>query len=93
MEQAFKQLSNDVISSAQNLLFTRVDSEKSFRRKFPSEESSYELCFRNIEIEMKEKEHYTDAILISFTSDDENSTSYVDVIMSDVLGTFISDIY
>lgn len=95
MEKEFIQLSNKVVKSADgNQYFAKVDSAETFKKTFYDEESQYEVSARNTEIQlMNADETYTPSILISFCKEDNGSCFYVDVIISSVLGTFISDRY
>lgn len=98
MEKRYKQLSEDVISSPEDFLYSRVASAKVLERKLFDEDAEYRMTFQDIEIEMKKAGHFTTGVLVVFIrenheSEDKASESYIDLIISDILGTFISDWY
>lgn len=96
MNRKYEQLSNDVVNSKEEKrLFARVVSAEFLDMKLYDDEAEYGVTFRNIEIDLKEKGHFTKGILITFHKEDNESTkmSYLDVIISDTIGTFISDWY
>lgn len=94
----YKQLSEDVISSPQNILYSRVASAKALERKLFDEDAEYRMTFKDIEIEMKKAGHFTTGILVMFVrenheSEEMVSESFIDLVISDILGTFISEWY
>ncbi len=95
MKKEFIQLSNKVIRSAdKNQYFAKVESKADFQKTFFKEEAQYEISARDVEIELrKENNSYTEAILLSFCKQEDASFLFVDVLISDLIGTFISDWY
>lgn len=91
----FMQLSNSVIKTAnRNVYYTKVDSAKSLQKVFIEEESQYEISAGDVEIQIKgEDETFAEGVLLVFCKEKDGSCSYVDVLICDVLGTFISDWY
>ena len=95
--EKYEVLSSSVIKN-DNLLFTRVSSAQCIERKLYEQDASYELDVENIDIQMKDNKS-TSGIRFTFgfekCNESENSSSmyYVDLLISDVLGTFISDWY
>ena len=95
--EKYEVLSSSVIKN-DNLLFTRVSSAQCIERKLYEQDASYELDVENIDIQMKDNKS-TSGIKFTFgfekCNESENSPSmyYVDLLISDVLGTFISDWY
>lgn len=96
----YKQLSEDVLimdSKSCSHYFSRVASAEGFNRKLYDEEAEYQVSFSNIGVEMMKDEYSADAVLITFCREDKESVEkkccFVDVIMSNVLGMFISDWY
>lgn len=93
----YEVLSSSVIKN-DNLLFTRVSSAQCIERKLYEKDASYELDVENIDIQMKDNT-FTSGIKFTFgyenrdESENSPSMSYVDLLVSDVLGTFISDSY
>lgn len=95
MEKEFIQLSSKVIKSAEGeRYFSKAMSAAAFRNIFFDEEAQHEVSVRDTEIQLMNKvETYASAVIVTFTKEEDESCSYVDVIFSDVLGTFISDWY
>ena len=99
----YKRVGADVIyDNLNNRYFSRVLSEKYIRRKFYTEETKYEVSAQDIEIEMHRKDIgkvFTDGILLTFCKEDDigencesdNKCCFLEIIISDLLGTFISD--
>ena len=95
MKYKFEQLSNKVIKSADGKqFFSKAESAVDFQKTFFGDEEQYEISGQVAEIELKNhKGAFTDAIILTFCKEDDESTSFVDVLISDLLGTFISDWY
>ena len=95
--EKYEVLSSSVIKN-DNLLFTRVSSAQCIERKLFEQDTSYELGVENIDIQMKDNTT-TGGIRFTFYCESkkdlwgDTSASYVDLIVSDILGTFISDRY
>ena len=98
MRNKFLILSNRVITSTDNkgkaMYFTKVDSAASLQKLFHEEEASYCVSVTDIEVEMVNGSTYTDAILMTHSAETEDgSDMFWDVIISDLLGTFVSEWY
>lgn len=98
MRNKFLILSNRVITSTDNkgkaMYFTKVDSAASLQKLFNEEEASYCVSVTDIEVEMVNGSTYTDAILMTHSAETEDgSDMFLDVIISDLLGTFVSEWY
>lgn len=98
MRNKFLTLSNRVITSTDNkgkaMYFTKVDSAASLQKLFHEEEASYCVSVTDIEVEMVNGSTYTDAILMTHSAETEDgSDMFLDVIISDLLGTFVSEWY
>lgn len=98
MRNKFLILSNRVITSTDNkgkaMYFTKVDSAASLQKLFHEEEASYGVSVTDIEVEMVNGSTYTDAILMTHSAETEDgSDMFLDVIISDLLGTFVSEWY
>ena len=76
------------------MYFTKVDSAASLQKLFHEEEASYCVSVTDIEVEMVNGSIYTDAILMTHSAETEDgSDMFLDVIISDLLGTFVSEWY
>lgn len=98
MRNKFLILSSRVITSTDNkgkaMYFTKVDSAASLQKLFHEEEASYCVSVTDIEVEMVNGSTYTDAILMTHSAETEDgSDMFLDVIISDLLGTFVSEWY
>lgn len=98
MRNKFLILSNRVITSTDNkgkaMYFTKVDSAATFQKLFHDEEASYGVSVKDIEVEMVNGSTYSDAILMTHSAETEDgSDMFLDVIISDLLGTFVSEWY
>lgn len=98
MGNKYLKLSNSVITSTDNkgtaMYFTKVDSASTFQKLFYDEEASYGVSVTDIEVEMGNDSTYTDAILMTHIAETEDgSDMFLDVIISDLLGTFVSEWY
>lgn len=94
----YEKLSDSVIKRTdKELYFTRVDSAESINKMLYDEEQEYGVTAENIEIDINKTSdaNYTNGILLGFCIEPNGNDkcSYFDVIISDVLGTFISDWY
>lgn len=94
MGREFKQVSGDVVVSNTNKYLTRVDSSNTLFRKLYDDEAQYGISFKDVEISLIEEGHFTNGILITFSKDvDDMKDSFIELLVSDVIGTFISDWY
>lgn len=98
MRNKFLRLSNRVITSTDNkgkaMYFTKVDSAATFQKLFHDEEASYCVSATDIEVDMGNGATFTDAILMTHSTETEDgSDMFLDVIISDLLGTFVSEWY
>lgn len=99
MEREYVQVSNDVVTSKDEY-FARVISAESLKRKFFDEESVYGISSRDIVIRLMKENYITQGILVTLSRENEEcdteespETSFIDIIISDAIGTFISDWY
>ena len=94
MEREFKQVSGDVVVSNTNKYLTRVDSSNTLFHKLYDDELQYGVSFKDVEISLIEEGHFTNGILITFSKDvDDMKDTFIELLISDVIGTFISDWY
>lgn len=97
MGKEYLKLSNSVIMSTDNkgkaMYFAKADSAATFQKLFHDEETSYGVSVKDIEVDMKNG-RFTDAILMTYIEEtDSGSDMFFDVIISDLLGTFVSEWY
>ena len=98
MNRKYLRLSNKVIKSVDSkgkeLFFTKAEGAVPFQNTFFGDEVQYEVSANGVEIEMNnEEKSYTDAVILTFGVEEEDNVRYADVIICDLLGTFISDWY
>ena len=87
----YEQLSANVIKQGDSYL-TRVVSAESVNAFLMDEETEYYVTSCNTEIRLAKQGHFTPAIIITFThEDDKGDSSYLEMIISNLLGTFISE--
>ena len=98
MINKFLKLSSNVIASTDNkgktMYFSKVDSASTFQKLFHDEEASYGVSVTDIEVDMGNGATFTDAILMTHSAETEDgSDMFLDVIISDLLGKFVSEWY
>lgn len=98
MRNKFLKLSSNVIASTDNkgktMFFSKVDSAATFQKLFHDEEASYGVSVTDIEVDMGNGATFTDAILMTHSAETEDgSDMFLDVVISDLLGTFVSEWY
>lgn len=98
MRNKFLKLSSNVIASTDNkgktMYFSKVDSASTFQKLFHDEEASYGVSVTDIEVDMGNGATFTDAILMTHSAETEDgSDMFLDVIISDLLGKFVSEWY
>ena len=98
MRNKFSKLSSNVIASTDNkgktMYFSKVDSASTFQKLFHDEEASYGVSVTDIEVDMGNGATFTDAILMTHSAETEDgSDMFLDVIISDLLGKFVSEWY
>lgn len=97
MRNDFFKLSNKVIISTDNkakeTYFTKVDSASTFQKLFYDEEILYGISATDIEVDIDDG-LFTDAILMTYSvEENDDKDRFLDVIISDLLGTFVSEWY
>lgn len=98
MRNKFLKLSSNVIASTDNkgktMYFSKVDSASTFQKLFHDEEASYGVSVTDIEVDMGNGATFTDAILMTHSAETEDGLDmFLDVIISDLLGKFVSEWY
>ncbi len=98
MRKNFFKLSNKVIMSTDNkakeTYFTKVDSASTFQKLFYDEETLYGISATDIEVDIGDGLRFTDAILMTYSvEENDDKDRFIDVIISDLLGTFVSEWY
>ena len=96
MEAKYVQLSNDVLLSRDGRYLVRVDSAQTLNKKLYDDDTEYGLSFGNVSIRTTEdsRRSCVNAILIEFSAEsDETDYDFIDLVISDELGMFISGWY
>lgn len=92
----YKRLSLDVILDETNKrYFSHVSSVRDLERKILPMEVQYSISFEDITVKVcaGDEMRLADAILISLCMEDDDETSYIEIISSDLMGLFISDCF
>lgn len=96
MGRNLTKLSNKVILSDGKMYFTKIDSSASFYSMLDDENATHLISAYDVEIETdRETSSYTKAVALDFCKENEETgkSQFIDVIICDLLGTFISDWY
>ena len=96
MEAKYVQLSNDVLLSRDGRYLVRVDSAQALNKKLYDDDTEYGVSFGNVSIRTTEdsRRSCVDAILVEFSAEnDDVDYDFIDLVISDELGMFISDWY
>ena len=93
MEANYIQASNNVIISNDGKYLTKVDSSNTLNRKLYEDEVEYGVSFGDVSIKLQKDSCYTDAMLMEFSKDTDDGAIFIDIVISDTIGTFISDWY
>lgn len=84
---------NSRVIRCESEYLAKVDSAETLRSIFSNEETIYEISVSDVEIQTATGT-YTPAMLFTYCMEDEDSgTHFVDVVISQLLGTFVSDWY
>lgn len=84
---------NSMVIRGESEYLTKVDSAETLRNIFTNEEMRYEVSVSDVKIQTADGA-YTPAMLFTYCMEDEDSgTHFVDVVISQLLGTFVSDWY
>ena len=95
MEANFIQLSEDVLLSSDGIYLTKVDSAKKLKSKILDEFEEYGISFGYVTISAENVGGgILDAIRMEISVEDEDGDyDFLDVVVSDLLGTFVSEWY
>ena len=94
MEANYVQLSKDVLLSRDGRYLVRVDSAQTLNKKLYDDDTEYGVSFGNVSIRSKHGSYCVDAILMEFSAENEDvDYDFIDLVISDELGIFISDWY
>lgn len=99
MDKKLKYVGNGVIEDVETgAHFVRVDSKRNLDCKLVGEETQYCVFATDLQIELEQEYHFTDAVMLSFSRENEESaeltqTSFMDMVLCNLLGTFVSEWY
>ena len=86
----FQKVNSRVIRSGDNYL-AKVDSAENFSSVFVDEETTYGVSVRDAQIQTGDST-YTPAMAFTYSMED-GSVRFIDVVVCQLLGTFVSDWY
>lgn len=88
----FQKVNSRVICSWDNYL-AKVDSAETFSSIFVDEETTYGFSVRDAKIQTGDST-YTPAMAFTYSMEGaDGGTHFVDIVISELLGTFVSDWY
>ena len=95
MEANFIQLSDDILLSSDGIYLTKVDSAKKLKPKILDEFEEYGISFGDVTISAENVcGGISDAIRMEISVENEDGDyDFLDIVISDQLGTFISEWY
>ena len=95
MEANFIQLSEDVLLSSDGIYLTKVDSAKKLKSKIFDEYEEYGISFGDVTISTENVcGGISDAIRMEISVENEDGDyDFLDIVVSDLLGTFVSEWY
>ena len=94
MEANYVQLSKDVLLSRDGRYLVRVDSAQTLNKKLYDDDTEYGVSFGNVLIKPEQDSRCVNAILMEFSAENEDvDHDFIDLVISDELGMFISDWY
>lgn len=99
MDKKLKYVGNGVIEDIETgAHFVRIDSKRNLTCTLVGEETQYCVSAADLQIELKQEGHVTDAVMLSFTRENEElpglpQTSFMDMLLCNLLGTFVSEWY
>lgn len=84
---------NSRVICGENEYLAKADSAETLRNIFANEETRYEISVSDVKIQTADGT-YTPAMLFTYSMEHEDGRTYfVDVVISQLLGTFVSDWY
>lgn len=88
----YEKINSRVIRS-ENEYLAKADSAETLRNIFTNVETRYEISVSDVKIQTREG-FYTPAMLFEYSMEDaDGGMHFVDVVISQLLGTFVSDWY
>lgn len=88
----YEKINSRVIRS-ENEYLAKADSAETLRNIFANEETRYEISASDVKIQTADGT-YTPAMLFEYSMEDaDGGMHFVDVVISQLLGTFVSDWY
>lgn len=89
----FKQVGNDVIRFDESNYLTRITSSASILRKIIPDEKRYSLTTTDVEIQLLNGNVIDGTLITTCNEAEEERYYYMDILISDVIGSFVSDWY
>lgn len=84
---------NSRVIRGESVYLAKVDSAETLRNIFSNEEMRYEVSVSDVKIQTATGT-YTPAMLFTYCMEDaDGGTHFVDIVISELLGTFVSDWY
>lgn len=95
MEANFIQVSEDVLLSSDGIYLTKVDSAKKLKSKILDEYEEYGISFGDVTISTEKVcGGISDAVRMEISvANNDGDYDFLDIIISDQLGTFVSERY
>lgn len=88
----YKKINSRVIRG-ESVYLAKVDSAETLQNIFAIEETRYEVSVSDVKIQTADGT-YTPAMLFTYCMEDaDDGTHFVDIVISALLGTFVSDWY
>lgn len=88
----YEKINSRVIRGESEYL-AKADSAETIRNIFTNEETKYAVLVSDVKIQTADG-NYTPAMLFTYCMEDEDGRTYfVDIVISQLLGTFVSDWY
>ena len=93
MEANFIQLSDDILLSSDGIYLTKVDSAKKLSSKICDEYEEYGISFGDVTVDAGNcGGRISDAVRMEISVEDEDGYyDFIDIVVSDLLGTFVSE--
>lgn len=89
----FKQVGNDVIRFEESNYLTRITSSASILRKIIPDDKRYSLTTTDVEIQLLNGNVIGGTLITICSEAEEERYYYMDILISDVIGSFVSDWY
>ena len=94
--KTFEQLSNNTVSQVlcdgAKRYFSNITSASPLLRKLWQEEAEYQIIVHDVMIKLLNG-NMTDAIYMSFGYETDGKTEWFDLLISEIVGLYLSDVY